>query len=258
MAPPDATLHTVATGRAAETVAQHQNPQDLTFYSAWFCPFNHRLWIALEEKGIPYQYKEVNPYKKEEYFLQINPRGLVPAVEYRGKAIYESLVLLEFLEDAYPSYKPNLLPSDPSDRAHQRIWIDHIAKAVVPALMRLTMTQPNEQEKLETARNELYEALRKLQNEIKGLYFAGDQFTLVDVVIAPWILRDYVSAEHRGFKREDVGEGWVKYAKAIETRDSVCRTMSERDKAKVIYDRYLRGDAHSEAAKAVKAGRPIP
>ncbi|KAI6145550.1 thioredoxin-like protein [Pisolithus tinctorius] len=258
MAPPDANLHPVATGRAAETVSQHQNPQDLTFYSAWFCPFSQRVWIVLEEKGIPYQYKEVNPYKKEEHFLQINPRGLAPAVEYRGKAIYESLVLLEFLEDAYPSYKPNLLPSDPSDRAHQRIWIDHIAKAVVPVSMRLTMTQPNEQEKLETARNELYEALRKLQNEIKGTCFAGERFTLVDAVIVPWVLRDYVSAEHRAFKREDVGDGWAEYAKAIETRDSVCRTMSERDKAKVIYNRYLGGDAQSEAAKAIKAGRPIP
>ncbi|KAI6007595.1 glutathione S-transferase [Pisolithus orientalis] len=257
MAPTNA-IHPVATGRAAETVAQHQDPQDLTFYSGWFSPFNQRVWIALEEKGIPYQYKEVDPYKKEEHFLRINPKGLVPAVEYRGKAIYESVVLLEFLEDAYPSYKPNILPSDPYERARQRIWIDHISKAVIPASIRLTMTQPNEQEKLNTARNEFYEALRKLQNEIKGPYFAGEQFTLVDVAIAPWVSRDYVSAEHRGFRREDVGDGWVKYAKAIETRDSVLRTTSERDKVQVMYDKYLRGEAQSEAAKAIRAGRPIP
>ncbi len=34
-----------------------------------FCPFVQRTWIALEEKGIPYQYKEVNPYKRESHFL---------------------------------------------------------------------------------------------------------------------------------------------------------------------------------------------
>ena len=34
-----------------------------------FCPFAQRVWIALEEKGIPYEYKEVNPYKKEKHFL---------------------------------------------------------------------------------------------------------------------------------------------------------------------------------------------
>lgn len=258
MAPPDANIHPVATGRAAEAVSQHQDPQELTFYSGWFCPFNQRVWIALEERGIPYQYKEVNPYKKEEHFLRINPRGLVPAVEYRGKAIYESLILLEFLEDAYPSHKPNLLPSDPYERAHQRIWIDHISKTVVPAWMRLLMAQPNEQEKLQTALNELYEGLRKLQREVKGPYFAGEQFTLVDVALVPWVVRDHVLAEHRGYKREDVGGGWVEYAKALETRDSVLRTTSERDKYRVLYDRYLRGEAQSEAAKAIRAGRPLP
>ncbi len=34
-----------------------------------FCPFVQRTWICLEEKGLPYQYKEVNPYKKEKHFL---------------------------------------------------------------------------------------------------------------------------------------------------------------------------------------------
>ena len=34
-----------------------------------FCPYVQRTWIALEEKGILYQYKEVNPYKKEKHFL---------------------------------------------------------------------------------------------------------------------------------------------------------------------------------------------
>jgi len=34
-----------------------------------FCPYVQRSWITLEEKRIPYQYKEVNPYKKEQHFL---------------------------------------------------------------------------------------------------------------------------------------------------------------------------------------------
>jgi len=193
---------------------------------AQFCPFNQRVWIALEERGIPYQYKEINPYKKEKHFLEINPRGLVPAVEYKGKAIYESLILLEFLEDAYPSYKPNLIPSDPYERANARIWVDHIAKAIVPAWMRLIMAQPNEPEKQDAARKELYEAQKKLLNEVKGPYFAGQQFTLVDVAIAPWVVRDYILAENRGYKRGDVESGWVKYAEALSNRDSVLKTTS--------------------------------
>lgn len=65
----------------------------------------------------------MNPCKEEKYILQmVNPRGQVPAVEHRGKFIYESLVLLKIVEDAYPFHKPNLLPSDPYERAHQRIF----------------------------------------------------------------------------------------------------------------------------------------
>ncbi|KAL4064732.1 glutathione S-transferase [Scleroderma yunnanense] len=245
---PDASIHPIATGKAAETVRKHQNPQELVFYSGWLCPFNSRVWIALEERGIPYQYKEVNPYKKEEHFLEINRKGLVPA----------SLILLEFLEDAYPSYSPNLLPSDPYERAYERIWMDHIAREIVSAWMRLLMTQLTEPEKQDSARRELYEAQKRLLNEVKGPYFVNEQFTLVDVAIAPWIVRDYVLAENRGYKWEDVGNGWVKYAEALSTRDSVRRTTSDRDKHQATYDRYLRGEAQSEAAKAIRAGKPLP
>jgi len=70
-------IHPVATGPAAEIVAAHQAPQSIEFYSGynrrwfryaesrWFCPFVQRAWIALEEGKLPYQYKEINPYKKE-------------------------------------------------------------------------------------------------------------------------------------------------------------------------------------------------
>lgn len=32
-------------------------------YTSWFCPFAQRAWIALEEKGVDYEYIEINPYR---------------------------------------------------------------------------------------------------------------------------------------------------------------------------------------------------
>lgn len=253
---PDQHIHPVATGVAAKTVANRQDPQDLVFYAGWFCPFVQRTWIALEEKGIPYQYKEVNPYKKEKHFLDINPKGLVPAVEYQGKALYESLVLCEFLEDAYPNHGPYLLPKDPFTRAYVRIWTDYVQKSFVTSQMRLVQAQGESNQKAALA--EFIKALKGFAEKIKGPYFLGEEFSLVDVAIAPWIVRDYIVIENRGFTRDAVGPTWKAYAETIEKRPSIINTASEKEHYAEIYGRYLRDEAQSEAAKALRAGRPIP
>ncbi|EPQ55206.1 glutathione-S-transferase [Gloeophyllum trabeum ATCC 11539] len=254
MGVPDEKIHPHATGAAAKTVAQHEQPQDLVFYAGWFCPFVQRSWVVLEEKGIPYQYKEVNPYKKEKHFLDINPKGLVPAIEYKGKALYESLIICEFLEEAYPDHTPHLLPSDPFERAIVRLQLDHVSKAILPAFFRTLQAQ--EKDKQEAGLQELYSGLRQLAQKVKGPYFLGEQFSLVDVAIAPWAVRDYILAEHRGYKREDVGNGWKEWAEKLESRDSLVKTSSQHYEE--IYGRYLRDEAQSEAAKATRAGRVIP
>ncbi|KAJ7617333.1 glutathione-S-transferase [Roridomyces roridus] len=245
-----------ATDAALKTVEAHQDPQDLVFYAAWFCPSAQRSWITLEEKGIPYQYKEVNPYKKEKHFLDINPKGLVPAVEHQGKALFESLVLCEFFEDAYPTHEPRILPEDPYEKAYARIWIDFVAKALVPGFMRLFMAQGTE--KQDAARAELYDSLRTFSAQIKGPYFLGEQFSLVDIVIAPWVTRDVIAAEHRAYNRGDVAAEWKQYAGRVEVRESVLGTKSNPEQYVDVYAPYLKDEAQSEAAKAIRAGRVIP
>lgn len=104
----------------------------------------------------------------------------------------------------------------------------------------------------------------------------GDEFGLVDVAVAPWALRDYVIRDHRGYKREEVGDGWKEYAERLESRDSVVKTSSvsysehdrclpltimifqEKEYYTEIYGRYLRDEAQSEAAKATRSGKIIP
>ena len=92
---PDADIYPTATGKALDTVNQHQKEEDLIFYSGWFCrrcsatsyktltdkvqtAFVQRVWIALQERGIKYQYREENPYHKDQEFLEVSPKGLVP------------------------------------------------------------------------------------------------------------------------------------------------------------------------------------
>lgn len=72
-------------------------------------PFVQRVWISLEVKGINYQYVEVDPYKKPESLLEINPRGLVPALRHGDWGIGESTVLMEYVRTIGPMKVSNSL-----------------------------------------------------------------------------------------------------------------------------------------------------
>ena len=65
--------------------------------------FVQRVWIAQEAKEMKYQYIEVDPYKKPESLLEVNPRGLVPALRHGDWATYESTVIMEYVSGSEPA-----------------------------------------------------------------------------------------------------------------------------------------------------------
>lgn len=82
-----------------------------------------KVRIALDEKHIPWQGREVDLMKQEHLtadFLKINPRGLVPVLMHDATPIHESTVILEYLEDAFPQMP--LRPGSPVGRARMRVW----------------------------------------------------------------------------------------------------------------------------------------
>ncbi len=82
---------------------------------------SHRLRIALNLKGLAYNYVAVDLRREEhlsEAFRAVNPQGLVPALEIDGQIKTQSPAIIEWLEERYPT--PALLPSHVDDRAHVR------------------------------------------------------------------------------------------------------------------------------------------
>ncbi|ORY12016.1 glutathione transferase omega-1 [Clohesyomyces aquaticus] len=251
---PDADLHPEATGLAAATVKAHSAPHALKLYSGWFCPFVQRVWIVLEEKHIPYQYIEVNPYHKPQSLLDLNPRGLVPTLQYQEKPLYESAVLCEFLEEAFPENKPRLMPEEAYQRAKTRIWTDFVTSRVIPAFHRFLQCQGGGEE-VEEKRREFLSHLKEFTREMDetGPYFLGSEFSLIDVIIAPWAIRFWVFDHFKG------GLGrWRVWLAAVEQRKSVIETLSEREHYLPIYQRYADDKAQSELAKATRAGKGVP
>ncbi|KAI0121891.1 putative glutathione-S-transferase theta, GST [Daldinia grandis] len=278
MSHPDANLHPVATGLAKKTVDEHSADQPLKLFAGWFCPFVQRAWITLEEKGISYQYIEINPYNKGPELLRANPRGLVPTLEVApGKSLYESTVLCEYLEDHYPDHKPHILPGvgkDDFTRAKARIWSDYVTSRVIPAFHRFLQFQPSQHEggekKLDDLRLEFKSHLLEFAKEIdpQGPYFFGPDLSLVDIVIVPWVVRLWVFEEFKGgLYIPQPGQGgpdeeawgrWRKWLDAVSSRDSVKKTTSDHEHYVPIYKRYADDLAQSELAKATRAGRGVP
>src|SRR5262249_60015363 len=95
----------------------------LTFYYGSGSPFSWKVWLALEHKRVPYELKllsfQAGDLRKPEY-LAINPRHKVPSIVDDGLALYESSVIVEYLEDRYPGSGEPLWPREPSARGLAR------------------------------------------------------------------------------------------------------------------------------------------
>jgi len=82
---------------------------------------SHRLRIALNLKGLAYEYVPVDLRTEQHLrpeFKALNPQGLVPALMHDGKVLIQSPAIIEWLEERYPT--PALLPSGQDDRARVR------------------------------------------------------------------------------------------------------------------------------------------
>lgn len=96
----------------------------------WVSPFGLRVLIALEEKGVHYEYQEEDLLnKKTQLLLQTNPiYKKIPVLIHNGKPVCESLIIMHYIDETWP-HNP-LLPSHPYARAQARFWADFVDKKV--------------------------------------------------------------------------------------------------------------------------------
>ncbi|PMD17583.1 hypothetical protein NA56DRAFT_648653 [Hyaloscypha hepaticicola] len=254
------TYHKKATGNALATVRKHSKEGDLKLFGSCFCPFVQRTWIALEYKHLPYQYIEVDPYKKPQNLMEVNPRGLVPAIRHGEFACGESTVLIEYIDECNGLY-PILPPlTDPQRRAFCRMWAEHINKKIVPLFYQLLQAQefPKQAEytkKLQDAISEIVEV-----SDPEGPFFLGHFMSFVDIHFAPWMIRlPRVMKHYRGWQDPDPGSRWGRWMHAIENNEHVKATTSTEDLYIDSYERYAQNRPNtSQLADAINGGYPLP
>src|SRR5258707_12923646 len=93
----------------------------LKMISHRICPYVQHAVIALSEKGVAFERIDIDFANKPDWFLAISPLGKTPVLQVGDVAIFESAVILEYLEETQP--KP-LHPADPLRRAEHRGWIE--------------------------------------------------------------------------------------------------------------------------------------
>ncbi|MDX3882705.1 MAG: maleylacetoacetate isomerase, partial [Achromobacter sp.] len=93
----------------------------MKLYNFWRSGTSHRLRIALNLKGVPYEYLAVHLGKEEhlkDAFKALNPQQLVPALDTGAQVLIQSPAIIEWLEEQYPT--PALLPADADGRQRVR------------------------------------------------------------------------------------------------------------------------------------------
>jgi glutathione S-transferase len=144
------------------------------------CPYVQRAVIALTEKGVPFERVYIDLADKPDWFRTISPLGKVPLLRIGDDVIFESAVILEYLEETQP--KP-LHPRAPLARARHRGMIE-FASAILSDIWGLEIAPTRE---VATAKIEaLRQKFTRLEAELgDGPWYAGEAFALVDAAFAP-------------------------------------------------------------------------
>jgi glutathione S-transferase len=152
----------------------------LKLISHKLCPYVQRAVIALTEKGIGFERIDIDLANKPEWFLAISPLGRTPVLLVGDVPIFESAVILEYLEETEP--KP-LHPADPLRRAEHRGWIE-FGSAVLNDIAGLYGAPNDVAFQAKTA--QLEQRFARLETRLVAApWFDGDNFSLVDAVFGP-------------------------------------------------------------------------
>jgi len=152
----------------------------LRLISHKLCPYVQRAVIALDEKGVAFERVDIDLADKPDWFLKISPLGRTPVLQVGDTAIFESAVILEYLEETEP--KP-LHPSDALRRAEHRGWIE-FGSAILNDIAGLYSAPDEAAFKAKAAQLEARFA-RLEARVVAAPWFDGEKFSLVDAVFGP-------------------------------------------------------------------------
>ena len=152
----------------------------LKLISHKLCPYVQRAVIALTEKGVRFERIDIDLANKPDWFLKISPLGTTPVLSVDDTAIFESAVILEYLEETQPN---PLHPSDALKRAEHRCWIE-FGSAVLNDIAGFYSAK--DKTTFDAKVTALADKFARLEVRAAAApWFDGEEFSLVDAVFGP-------------------------------------------------------------------------
>ncbi|KDP32464.1 hypothetical protein JCGZ_13389 [Jatropha curcas] len=172
-----------------------EQPIKLKLYSYWRSSCSYRVRIALNLKGVNYEYIPVNLLKGQQHspeFLKLNPIGYVPVLVDGDIVISDSFAILLYLDEKYPQHP--LLPRDVQRRAINYQAANIVSSSIQPLqnldVLKFIGEKISPDEKIPWVQYHVqkgFAALEKLLKDHAGKYATGDEVFLADLFLAPQI-----------------------------------------------------------------------
>jgi RNA polymerase-associated protein len=197
----------------------------MTFFSDNESHYSHRVRIVLAEKGVAVDIVDIDPAHPPAELAELNPYNTLPTLVDRDLVLYESKVMMEYLDERFPH--PPLLPVYPVARAESRLYIHRIEKdwcALVDAILHTRSDNV-----IERSTKELREGLLGIAAIFgEKPYFMSEDFTLVDCCLAPILWRlPALGVEFRSNKQT---KPLLAYMDTLFNRESFQASLSEMER----------------------------
>lgn len=207
---------------------------ELLLLDVFGSPFAQRVRIALAEKGLAYERAEQDLAAKSDLLLRSNPvHAKVPVLLHAGRAVCESLVIVQYLDETWPGERPLLPAADPYARSRARFWAEYADRVHFcgKRLWARAAADGEKGEEHEAARAEMVGVLRTLDAELGAReFFGGEAFGYVDVAVVPFTAWFLTYERYGGFSVEEECPGLAAWARRCAPRESVAGNMYAPEK----------------------------
>ena len=195
----------------------------MTLYSGTTDPFSQRCRIVLFEKGMDFQVIDVDMFNKPEDLAVVNPYNRVPVLVERDLVLYEANIINEYIDERFPH--PQLMPADPVMRARARLFLHRFENEL---FSHIDAIEHAAQKIADKARQTVRDNLTQIAPVFaKQKYMLGDEFSMLDVAIAPLLWR----LDHYGIQLDKDAAPLMKYAERLFSRPAYIEAMTPAEKA---------------------------